>query len=74
MAISSQGGATFQAFSDVQIDLNKPHLYQDDLCPCFLEPPHPEIVARSGSCCNWRHGTGLHGHLLVLNQDGHSGV
>lgn len=30
------GGDTFQAFSDVQIDLNKPHLYQDDLCPYSL--------------------------------------
>lgn len=70
----SQGGAAFQAFSDVQIVLNNPHLYQDNLCPCSPEPPHPKIVDRSGSCCNWRHGSVLQGHLLVLHQDGHCGV
>lgn len=32
MVIFSQGGAAFQAFSDVQIDPNKPYLYQD-ICP-----------------------------------------
>lgn len=38
----SQGGDTFQAFSDVQIDLNKPHLYQDDLCPYSLSHLTPK--------------------------------